>query len=157
MIEKIRWYMEEQHMAGPGSRIVVGVSGGGGFHLPASCACPSAPSFQWKLAVVHVTILIRRGSGGGCRLCGGNLQAAGGFLYLTPEEDVEALAKSRGLSVEEAGRQVRYRAFMKRRKALGPDRIAVAHNRNDRAETLLSTCSPWDRPGRHGIHPAGAG
>ena len=31
-------------------------------------------------------------------------------FYLT-EVDVEALAKSRGLSVEEAGPQVRYRAF----------------------------------------------
>lgn len=63
MIEKIRWYMEEQHMAGPGSRIVVGVSGGADSICLLHVLALLAPSFQWKLAVVHVNHLIRREAG----------------------------------------------------------------------------------------------
>ena len=136
MIEKIRWYMEEQHMAGPGSRIVVGVPGG----ADSICLLPVlallAPSFQWKLAVVHVNHLIRREAGEDAAYVEETCRQLGVSFYLT-EVDVEALAKSRGLSVEEAGRQVRYRAFYEAAESFGADRIAVAHNRNDRAETLL--------------------
>ena len=136
MIEKIRWYMEEQHMAGPGSRIVVGVSGGADSICLLHVLALLAPSFQWKLAVVHVNHLIRREAGEDAAYVEETCRRLGVSFYLT-EVDVEALAKSRGLSVEEAGRQVRYRAFYEAAESFGADRIAVAHNRNDRAETLL--------------------
>ena len=136
MIEKIRWYMEEQHMAGPGSRIVVGVSGGADSICLLHVLALLAPSFQWKLAVVHVNHLIRREAGEDAAYVEETCRQLGVSFYLT-EVDVEALAKSRGLSVEEAGRQVRYRAFYEAAESFGADRIAVAHNRNDRAETLL--------------------
>lgn len=160
MIEKIRWYMEEQHMAGPGSRIVVGVSGGADSICLLHVLALLAPSFQWKLAVVHVNHLIRREAGEDAAYVEETCRRLGVSFYLT-EVDVEALAKSRGLSVEEAGRQVRYRAFYEAAESFGADRIAVAHNRNDRAETLLFICSAgqawtaWHPSGRCGITSSG--
>lgn len=136
MIEKIRRYMEEQHMAEPGSRIVVGVSGGADSICLLHVLALLAPSFQWKLAAVHVNHLIREEAGEDASYVKETCERLGLPFFLT-EEDVEALAKSRGLSVEEAGRQVRYRAFYEAAQSFGADRIAVAHNRNDRAETLL--------------------
>lgn len=41
------------------------------------------------------------------------------------------------MSLEEAGRKVRYQAFAEAAEQFGADRVAVAHNRSDRAETLL--------------------
>lgn len=41
------------------------------------------------------------------------------------------------MTVEEAGRSVRYDCFEKLRKELGAEKIAVAHNQNDQAETVL--------------------
>ena len=83
--------------------------------------------------------LIRREAGEDAAYVEETCRQLGVSFYLT-EVDVEALAKSRGLSVEEAGRQVRYRAFYEAAESFGADRIAVAHNRNDRAETLLFRC-----------------
>ncbi|WP_455619541.1 tRNA lysidine(34) synthetase TilS [Eisenbergiella sp.] len=136
MIEKIRRYMEEQHMAEPGSRIVVGVSGGADSICLLHVLALLAPSFQWKLAAVHVNHLIREEAGDDASYVEETCGQLGISFYLT-QEDVEALAKAGGLSVEEAGRQVRYRAFYEAAESFGADRIAVAHNRNDRAETLL--------------------
>ena len=136
MIEKIRRYMEEQHMAESGSRIVVGVSGGADSICLLHVLALLAPSFQWKLAAVHVNHLIREEAGEDASYVKETCERLGILFFLT-EEDVEALAKSRGLSVEEAGRQVRYCAFYEAAESFGADRIAVAHNRNDRAETLL--------------------
>lgn len=95
MIEKIRWYMEEQHMAGPGSRIVVGVSGGADSICLLHVLALLAPSFQWKLAVVHVNHLIRREAGEDAAYVEETCRRLGVSFYLT-EVDVEALAKSRG-------------------------------------------------------------
>ena len=51
--------------------------------------------------------------------------------------DVPAYAKSHSLSLEEAGRQVRYNEMENYAKEVGATKIAVAHNKNDSAETVL--------------------
>jgi tRNA(Ile)-lysidine synthase len=51
--------------------------------------------------------------------------------------DVTAHARQQGLSSQHAGRELRYRFFDELCKAYGYDRIAIAHNRNDQAETFL--------------------
>ena len=46
-------------------------------------------------------------------------------------------AKSHGISIEMAARELRYDAFEKQRKSIDAQAIAVAHHRDDSAETLL--------------------
>lgn len=50
---------------------------------------------------------------------------------------VAQLAKEQGISVEMAGRNARYTFFQELADALPDSKIAVAHNREDRAETVL--------------------
>ena len=50
---------------------------------------------------------------------------------------MDKYAKEKGLSSEEAGRELRYGFFRKIANDLGRGKIAVAHNKNDQAETLL--------------------
>lgn len=52
-------------------------------------------------------------------------------------EDVTAYADCNGLSIEEAGRRLRYERFEEARAAVGADFIATAHTASDRAETML--------------------
>ncbi len=49
------------------------------------------------------------------------------------EEDAERFAKEHRLSIEDAGRQIRYRFFAEQ----GADKIATAHTKDDNAETVI--------------------
>ncbi|MCQ1530581.1 tRNA lysidine(34) synthetase TilS [Lutispora saccharofermentans] len=51
--------------------------------------------------------------------------------------NVSAYAKERGLSSEEAGREIRYKLFSDVAEQVKAGKIAVAHNMNDNAETVL--------------------
>ena len=55
--------------------------------------------------------------------------------------DVPAYAKENKISEEEAGRVLRYKIFEEIRKDKNADKIAVAHNMNDVAETFLMNLS----------------
>ncbi len=56
-------------------------------------------------------------------------------------KDVPGIAAKRGLTEEEAGRIVRYEAFLEYARDLGAEYIAVAHHQGDVAETLLLNLS----------------
>jgi tRNA(Ile)-lysidine synthase len=51
--------------------------------------------------------------------------------------EVAAVARERGKGIEEAARFLRYRAFADVARARGAARVMTAHNRDDRAETVL--------------------
>ena len=51
--------------------------------------------------------------------------------------DIKKEAGERGLTIEETGRMLRYEAFYEVMRASGYNKIAVAHNKNDNAETLF--------------------
>lgn len=71
--------------------------------------------------------------------------------------DVPAEAKKRGLGEEETGRLLRYEKFRETAERLGANKIAVAHNLNDRTETfLMNLCRGSGMKGLSGI-PAVSG
>lgn len=123
-------------MAAEGSRIVIGVSGGADSICLLHVLALLSDRCRWKLAAVHVNHRIREEAREDAAYVEESCGGLGIPFYLT-EADVEREAGKQRISVEEAGRQVRYRAFAEAAADFGADRIAVAHNRNDRAETLL--------------------
>ncbi|KAA5634620.1 tRNA(Ile)-lysidine synthetase, partial [Pseudomonas aeruginosa] len=57
--------------------------------------------------------------------------------FFSKRVNMDKYAEERGLSSEEAGRALRYGFFREILKEIGGGKIAVAHNKNDQAETLL--------------------
>lgn len=51
--------------------------------------------------------------------------------------DINKLSKERGLSSEMAGREARYEFFNELKEKYNMDKIALAHNSNDQAETII--------------------
>ena len=51
--------------------------------------------------------------------------------------NVQSLAKAEGLSIEEAGRNLRYYYFGKACEGLGVTKVATGHHQNDNAETVI--------------------
>ncbi len=138
MLHKITEYVSKLHMIEAGDRIVAGVSGG----ADSVCLFYMLLEFQKKIpfsfAAVHVHHGIRAEAESDAeyvrRLC-----AAHGVFFELVREDVPSYAAERHISVEEAGRELRYRAFDEVCRGLyGADgKIAVAHHCDDRAETVL--------------------
>ena len=98
--------------------------------------------FGLRLRAVHVNHGLRREAGEDARFVE-SLCERWQVPFLLVEEDVKEIAGREHISDEEAGRLVRYRAFeraLAEADGNGPAErgcIAVAHNSDDRAETLL--------------------
>ena len=73
---------------------------------------------------------------------------------LVVEFDTQKYADEKGISIEMAARELRYNAFEQHRKKRGAKYIAVAHHRDDSAETmLLNLVRGTGIRGLHGIQP----
>ena len=137
---RVREYIEKYHMIAPGDTVVTGVSGGADSVCLFLLLCMLKEQMDFQIVVVHVDHGIRKEAKQDAayvkRLC-----EEKGIPFVLVEEDVKAYARAERLSEEEAGRKIRYRAFDNTIKNCvneeGKGRIAVAHNANDRAETML--------------------
>jgi len=128
-------YIDKYHMIKPHDTIVAGVSGGADSVCLLFVLLVIRKKIFFDLKVVHVNTGLRRDAGedaGYVKLLCEKYEIP---FYLV-EENIRELADQSGRSEEEEGRRVRYLAF---EKVLGSaqGRIAVAHNSNDRAETML--------------------
>ncbi len=134
--EKVFAYMQQHHMLKPGDRVVAGISGG------ADSVCLLFVLLEWskrvpmQLAVVHVNHGIRKEASQDAAYVEGLCREYKLPFYLV-EENVRQKAIADKCSEEEMGRRVRYEAFARVAQEFGADKIAVAHNSNDRSETML--------------------
>ncbi len=78
-----------------------------------------------------------RGVCSGTRPLSGGLRTAYGAPCHILRVDVRGYARKNGLSVQHAGRDIRYRYFEEVAAAHGYRKIAIAHNRDDQVETFL--------------------
>ena len=134
--ERIFEYCEKYHMLEPGDGVVLGVSGGADSVCLLVALLGLQEKWQLRLHVVHVNHGIRTDAAEDADYVKQLCEERGIPFYLI-EASVEELARERGCSTEEAGRQVRYEAFAQVMQETNCQKIAVAHNRNDRAETML--------------------
>ena len=134
-------------MAGPGDAVIAGVSGG----VDSVCLLHILLAYRGRLIsragegffikVIHV----EHGLRGADSLADARfVEALCGKLGVScsvVQVNVSALVRAEGLSVEEAARRERYRVFAGEREKLAGSyrrvRIAVAHQMEDQAETIL--------------------
>ena len=151
MIEKVKNYIKQYNMLEPGDTVVAGVSGGADSLCLLFLLKEFAKDMPLQLAVVHVNHGIREEAGKDAAYVKQICEKLDVPFFLK-EVNVEKIAKQQGISTEEAGRNVRYEAFSEVLTLLTKDeqftkgkqftkcktgKIAVAHNANDRAETML--------------------
>lgn len=134
---KVIAYMEQHHIIKQKEKIVLGLSGGADsvclFHVLNACR----EKYQIELFAVHVNHEIRGVQAKEDQNFAEKLCASYHVPFTVVKENVPELAKKEKKSLEEVGRIVRYHAFRKLQQELGADYIAVAHHKNDQAETVL--------------------
>src|SRR5699024_2969941 len=137
MINKVGSYICENDMLKMGDRIVIGVSGGADSVCLFYVFLDLVKKYNLELFVVHVNHGIRGQEADKDEAFVKSLCKEHRVSFISVKKDVPKIAKLEGLSEEEAGRNVRYEAFYQCYLENACNKIAVAHNKNDNAETIL--------------------
>lgn len=119
-----------------GDRIVVGVSGGPDSTTLLSCLVEYKKKVNFEIVVAHVNHLIREESTDDEKYVENMCEKLKVKCYIKRVE-VEQLAREQKRSTEEMGRMVRYEFFNEIARKENANKIAIAHNMNDNAETIL--------------------
>ena len=154
MYNKIVSYAEQHNMIGGTGNVVMGLSGGADSVCLLSVLRRMSEEKGFVLHAVHVHHGIRGEEADRDRDFCRKLCEKFNVLLTEYEYDVPLYAGEHGMSSEEAGRFLRYKAFDETADRLGDAVIAVAHHMNDLAETVIfNMCRGSGIRGIRGILP----
>lgn len=137
--KKVLDHIKRYKMFDDVSRCVCGVSGGADSVSLLTVLAKYREYLGIELHVVHINHMIRGEAADSDQRYVEKLCRSYGVTCDSYNIDVQTMAVHEGLSVEEAGRHARYEAFASIRDRYGNKDcvVAVAHNRNDVAETVI--------------------
>ena len=134
--EKFKSYTEQNCLVEPGDRIVVAVSGGPDSVTLAHLLWRLKKTLPIDLIIVNMDHGLRRESSKESR----KVEALGEKLQIpviVKKLGVRKTSNSDKISLETAGRNLRYEALFRIAKEKGFNKIATGHTANDNAETVL--------------------
>ena len=119
-----------------GDKIVLGVSGGPDSISMLKILDEIKEEFKFEIYVAHINHMIRKEADEDERYvqkyCEKN-----NIQFFVKRADVEQIAKTKKLGTEETGRKIRYDFFEEVLQKVGANKIAIAHNKNDKIETII--------------------
>ena len=137
LLYTVKETIQREKLINRNDKILVAFSGGPDSLCLLDVLLRLAPEYSLKIYAAHLNHRIR----------GYDAQKDAMFCYDFCEKnnvtfflkvvDVPGLAKEQGKSLEDCARQERYKMFYDIKYRLGIDKIAVAHNLDDQAETML--------------------
>ncbi len=137
LVSAVKAYIRTHHLLRVGAKVVVGVSGGSDSTALLDVLRRLAPVYQITLHVAHLHHGIRGEAADQDMAWVAQLAEGWGLSFSGKRVDVPALAKQEGLSEEEAARQARYGFLGRVAEDVHAPYVAVAHNADDQAETVL--------------------
>lgn len=151
--ETVSAYIKKFHMIEADERVLVGLSGGADSVCLFCILLALREKFDFTLEAVHVNHCLRdtadRDEAFVRSLC-----AREDVVLHTYTVDVGMYADEKGMSTEEAARELRYQCFEDAMKKTGAFKVAVAHHKNDQAETILfHICRGSGPDGLSGMRP----
>jgi tRNA(Ile)-lysidine synthase len=136
-----------------GDKVLIACSGGADSVALVGAFLELRDEYSLRLAIAHFNHRLRRGAAADERFVIELAQRLGLPLYLR-REDIRAYARKRGLNLEEAGRERRYKFLREAAVRTGAAKIATAHTLSDQAETVLMRILRGSGPaGLGGIAP----
>ena len=138
MLSAIRRFIERQALWEPRSRVLVALSGGAdSVALLLLLNALEAGGELTIAGVAHLNHQLRGADADADEAFCGALAARIGVPFVSERVDVAALARAQKRSREDAARAARHAFFERAADALQADVVAVAHSRDDQAETFL--------------------
>ena len=152
--EKFLNTIKENNLIEAGDVIVVGVSGGPDSITLLTCLNKYKKQLGCKLVVAHINHLIREDSTEDEQFVE-NVCKKMDIPFYVKRAKVEEIAKANKKGTEEVGREIRYSFFDEIAENENANKIAIAHNMNDNAETIiLNLLRGTGAKGLEGIQPS---
>lgn len=137
MIDKVLNTIKMNDMFKPGDKVIVAVSGGPDSICLLHVLYSLRKSLGITLVAAHVNHCLRGEEADKDEEYVKEFCKTRDIKCFIKREDVHRIAKENGISCEMAGRDVRYNFFSELLDNVKGQKIAIAHNANDQAETVL--------------------
>ena len=137
MLDKVIEYIKENEIIKQGDKILVALSGGPDSVCLLHILHRLKEPFNLKLGAIHINHMLRGEEADNDEKYIIKLCDELGINHYVKRIDIEYVARDTNVSLEVAGRNERYQAFEEIKEKYEYNKIAVAHNANDQAETVL--------------------
>ena len=135
--QKILNFIDEESLLSKGDKVLVAISGGADSIFLLSFLLKYKKRFDLKLSAFHLNHNLRgKESIDDEKFCR-SYAKQNKIEYFSASKNVKAFAKKNKISVEEAGRKLRYSELERIASKNGFNKIATAHIANDNTETVL--------------------
>ncbi|MBP8614379.1 MAG: tRNA lysidine(34) synthetase TilS [Firmicutes bacterium] len=137
ILNKVRQAIEKYDMIKSGDLVICAVSGGPDSMCLLDSLLYLCKDLNFRVCVGHLHHHMRGEQADKDAELVADFSRSRGIPITIGHADVFGLAKDMGVGVEEAGRIARYKFLFELCEEIGADRIAVGHNMNDQAETVI--------------------
>jgi tRNA(Ile)-lysidine synthase len=136
VLRNIEQTINERKMISPGDLVICGVSGGPDSMCLLHALFTLQDDLGFRLHVGYLHHHMREQADSDAKMVV-SFAEKHGIPATVGHADVFALAKDMGIGSEEAGREARYRFYFELLESLDAQKVALGHNLNDQAETVL--------------------
>lgn len=137
MLDKVINYIRDNKLIQEEDKVLVALSGGPDSVCLLHILYKLKKVLNIELGAIHINHMLRGEDSDNDEKYIGQLCDELGINYYVKRIDIGYISKNTNISLEVAGRNERYKAFEEIRKNNNYNKIAVAHNSNDQAETIL--------------------
>ncbi len=138
MVKKVRATIERYRMLGPGEKVMVALSGGADSVCLLHVLCELREELNISLCAAHLDHMLRGEEAERESEFARSAAEYLGLQCISGRADVRAhRLRNKKLSIQLAARELRYAFLKEKAEELCADKIALGHNANDQAETIL--------------------
>jgi len=135
--QKALKFIDENHLIEKGDKVLVALSGGADSVFLLAFLMKFKKRFRIEVAAFHLNHKLRGKTAAEDEKFCSEFCLKNKIEFVSVSRDIKTYAKKMKVSVEEAGREIRYRELHKAAEKIGFTKIATAHNASDSVETVL--------------------
>ncbi|WP_418223077.1 tRNA lysidine(34) synthetase TilS [Clostridium isatidis] len=137
MVKKVKDFIIENNLLNKGDRVLVGLSGGPDSVCLLHILYNLKNDLEIELGAAHINHMLRGNEAIEDEEYSKRLCESLNIEFFSTRINIHKISKEKGISEEMAGREERYSFFDKIKEQEGYNKIAIAHNLNDHAETVI--------------------